>query len=222
MRGSRSWAASRPSTCASASPAARPSPSPRSSREGLPHDRGAGRSHLGRLGPARSPGRGARLRGALPLRPLLGDPPARRRRARRVGDARGSRRAHRAHSPRHARLAGDLPPPERPRADGRHRRPHLGRPRRGGNGLRLVRARARGARIPVPRRARRGSRSSPSRSRSSSARGPTSASITTVRRTRCTDSWRCRGLSSSRIRRSSSEGRSSRGSPRSRLATRAR
>ena len=215
---------SRPSTSASASPVAPPSPNRRRWRsdEGLPDDRGSGGRHLGRLGAPRAADRGARARGALPLRSLHGDHPAGRRRARRVGDARGPRRDHESHPARHAGLAGDVPAPERARAHGGHGRPHLGRPRRGRDGLGLVRARARGARLPVPRRKGSASSSSPSRSRSSCAPGPRSASTTTGLRTGCATSRRFRGPSSSRIRRSSSAARSSRGSPRSPRGTRPR
>ena len=123
--------------------------------------------------------RGARARRALPLRSLHGDHPAGRRRARCVGDACGPGRDHESHPARHDGLSGDVPAPERARAHGGHGRPHLGWPRRGRDGIRLVRARARGARLPVPRRKGSGSSSSPSRSRSSSAPGPRSASTTT-------------------------------------------
>ncbi len=59
---------------------------------------------------------------------------------------------HRADPSRHARLARDVPASQRARTHGRHRRPHLRREDRRRNGIRLVRARACGARLPVPRR----------------------------------------------------------------------
>ncbi len=131
-----------------------PSPSRSRSRSDahLPDDRRAGGRHLGRLGSSRPPHRGARARGPLPLRSLHRDHPARRGRPRRVGDARRARGDHGPHPARHDGLARDVPAPERPRADGRHGRPHLRRPRRGGDGLGLVRAGASSARLPVPRR----------------------------------------------------------------------
>ena len=72
----------------------RPSPRRCSAHEAVPDDRGTGGRDLGRLGASRATDGGARARGALPLRPLHGDHPAGRRRARRVGDARRARGAH--------------------------------------------------------------------------------------------------------------------------------
>ena len=139
------------------------------------------------------PHRGARARRALPLRPLHGDHPAAGRRARRLGDARRPRGGHGADPARHARLARHVPASERARAHGRHRRPHLGRPRRRRHGLGLVRARAPRARLPVPRREGSGSSSSPSRSRSSCAPGRRSASTTPGLPTSCAARRRSRG-----------------------------
>ena len=140
----------------------------------MPDDRGAGGRDLGRLGPPRAARRGDRPRGPLQS-DHYGDHPRRRRRARCMGDAGRARRGHRAHPPRRARLAGDLPPPERARAHGYDRRPHLGRARRRGHGLGLVRQ---GTSRTASRSSTGGSAStcSPSRWRSSSAPGPGSAS----------------------------------------------
>ena len=142
--------------------------------EGMSDDRGAGGCHLGRLGAARHAHRSPRARGALPLGSLHGDHPAAGRRPRRLGDACRPGCGHEADPARHARLTGDVSPSERPRANGGNRRPHLGRAGRGRDGLRLVRAGARGERLPVPRREGRASSSSPSRSRSSCAPSPRS------------------------------------------------
>src|SRR5581483_5382673 len=75
-------------------------------------DRGAGRRQLGALAPLHRPGRGARLRIALALRPLLLPP-----RATRAGCAGDLGRAHRhsvaqlAAALRSTRLLHDVPPP---------------------------------------------------------------------------------------------------------------
>src|SRR5213080_1106318 len=81
-------------------------------------DRGAG----GRdVGPVARPGpglRGARTRGPVPLRSLRPDrEPAGDGLARRVGHARGARGAHRTDPSRDARVAGNVPPPQRARED---------------------------------------------------------------------------------------------------------
>ena len=109
---------------------------------------------------------------ALPLRPLhLAVGRDRQRRARRLDDARRPRRTHDDAPLRHARLARHLPPAGPARERRRDRRPHLRRPHRARDRRRLDGARAPRVRLPVPGDARRGSRCSPSSSRSCTGSG---------------------------------------------------
>ncbi len=74
--------------------------------------------------------------------------------ARRVGDARGTRRAHRADPARDDGLARHLPSPLGAREERRDGRPRLGRQGRARHRRRLVRGRARELRVPLRHAAR--------------------------------------------------------------------
>ena len=106
---------------------------------------------VGRLAGARRHRRAARLRRALPLRPLpVGRRRARAQRARRVGDAVRAGGDHVDDPARDARLAGDLPPPVRARQARRDRRPHLRRPGRARASAPAGGRPSTGLRLPVP------------------------------------------------------------------------
>ena len=99
---------------------------PRVADAHLPHDRGAGRRHVGAVARTGARRRERRPRRPLPLRPLPLDRARRPRRLpRRLGDARRARRPHRAHPARHDGLARHLQAGVGAREERRHRRPHL-------------------------------------------------------------------------------------------------
>ena len=117
----------------------------------LPDDRGPGGRDLAAVAGAGAGLRGGRRPGAVPLRPPAQPLRAQGARlARRVGDDRGAGRPHEHAAARHARLPRHVPPSLRRGEDGRGRRPRVGRARRARPRSRLVRARARRLRLPVP------------------------------------------------------------------------